>query len=114
MGIASYKVRIVFLLKGWMREKHSCVFPGGPIGGSGALSVSGGGEGVESGADVEGIAGCWRVDSRFFCSWLRWPLAVARNGVRSDSLIKSIPGQERRKPSLMALWKVEIAGLPQA
>ena len=71
----------------------------------------------ESSVDVgEGAGlddGCC-VDWRFFLSWSRWPLAVASDGVMSDSLIKSMPGQERRKPFLMALRKVETAGLPKA
>ena len=62
----------------------------------------------------ESKGGVERVDCRFLHSWSRWPLAVAREGVRLDSLINSIPVQERRKPSLIASRKVETAGLPHA
>ena len=59
----------------------------------------------------DGLDGCF-VDWRFLRSWLRWPLAVVMVGDRSDSLMRSIPGQDWRSPSLMALRKVEIGGLP--
>ena len=60
--------------------------------------------------ESSGVIGCW-VDWRLNLSWSRWPLAVASDGVRSDSLIKSMPGHERRKPFFMALRKKETAGL---
>ena len=58
--------------------------------------------------------GVEHLDCRFLHSWSSWSLAVAREGVISDSLIQSIPSQERRKPSLIALRKVETAELPHA
>ena len=58
---------------------------------------------VFSGGALNAAAGGCCVDCRFLRSWSRWPLAVAMDGVKSDSLMRSMPGQDCRSLCLRAV-----------
>ena len=61
-----------------------------------AIAGAGGESSVDSGEGADCDDGCC-VHWTFFLSWSRWPLAVASDGVMSDSLIKSMPRPGKEK-----------------